>query len=138
MTDLEIAINELPGHSVCFCKDGALTVRDGRGILPLIELIDSGVDFRGCAAADIIVGRAAALLFVGIGVSDVYGKVMSRGAKGVLERRGIPVSYGELTDVIINRAGTDMCPMEKAVAQTDDPEKALVLVRERLEQMKKQ
>ncbi len=37
-----------------------------------MEWLGSGMDFRGCAAADKIVGKASAMLFVLAGVKAVY------------------------------------------------------------------
>lgn len=120
MTDLETAIEHLDGHSICLCRDGVWLTDDSRGISPMMKLIASGKNLNGYAAADTIVGRAAAMLFVKAGITAVHGKVMSEGAKTYLESRGIPCTFETLTDRIINRSGTDICPMEKAVAAITD------------------
>ena len=69
MTDLDTAKAHLSGHSLCLCKDGAWFTDDGRGISPMLRLIGENRGLRGYAAADIIVGKAAAMLFVKAGIS---------------------------------------------------------------------
>ena len=120
MTDLAIAVQHLAGHSLCLCRDGECITDDGRGISPMMTFIGKGRSLAGYAAADVIVGKAAAMLFVKAGISAVYGKVMSEAARVFLTARSIPCEYETLTQRIINRAGTDICPMEKTVAAIDD------------------
>lgn len=120
MTDLETAKAHLDGHSICLCKDGDHFTDDGRGISPMMRFIAQGKDLKGYAAADMIVGKAAAMLFVKAGITAVYGKTMSLGAKGFLKQHGIDCTFDTLTEKIINRQGTDICPMEKTVAQIND------------------
>ncbi len=136
MTDLEIAIENLEGHSICLCKDGKFFTDDKKGIAPMMEFISAGRDLAGFSAADVIVGRAAAMLFVKTGITAVYGKVMSCGAKEYLESHSIPCSFGELTERIINRQGTDTCPMEKTVADIDDPDEGYVALERKLKLLK--
>lgn len=124
MTDLEIAKSQLAGHSICLCKDGAWFTDDGRGISPMLRFLDESRDLRGFSAADQIVGKAAAMLFVKAGIAAVYGEVMSQAGAEFLEANGIPHDCGTLTEQIINRQGTGICPMEETVSELDDPETA--------------
>lgn len=122
MTDLQTAVMNLGGHSVCLCKSGEWFTADGRGIAPVLKLMAERGDLSGHSAADIIVGKAAAMLFIKAGISAVHGRVMSEAGKKYLEERGIPCTWDTLTEKIINRAGTDVCPMEKTVADIEDAE----------------
>ena len=99
-------------------------------------LIDEKRDVRGSAAADIIVGKAAAMLFVKMGVAQVYGRVMSKSAKKFLEQHSVLSSCGTLTDKIINREGDGICPMEQTVTQIEDADEAYLALKTRLEQLK--
>ena len=60
----------------------------------VMSFIKSGLDLSGYSAADRIVGRAAALLFVA-GIREVYADVISDNAVAVLEAHGIPYDYSE-------------------------------------------
>lgn len=102
----------------------------GRGITPLVHVLEEQPEILiGASVADKIVGRAAALLMALGGVKEVYATVMSDGAREALSKRAIVCSYGVLTDNIINRAGTDICPMEKAVQGIDDPVAAFKVIK---------
>ena len=52
-----------------------------RGVKPLLGWIEENVDVRGYAAADQVVGRAAALLYARLGVTEVYSRVISEPAR---------------------------------------------------------
>ena len=105
-----------------------------RGVAPLVAWLDAGE--AGCIAADKVVGRAAAFLYVLLGVRAVFAGVMSEGGRRVLTAHGIHAEYGALCDVIINRAGTGMCPMEEAVRSAVRPEEALALIRRRQRELR--
>lgn len=137
MTDIEIARAHLDGHSLCLCRDGAFFTDDGRGISPMMRLIAEGRDLSGYAAADVIVGKAAAMLFVKSGIREVYGAVMSEAGYAYLNAHGVPCSYKTLTERIINRRGDGVCPMEQTVAAIDDAEEGCAALRARLAAMQK-
>lgn len=136
MTDLEYAIQNLGGHSICLCKDGKCISDDGKGLSPMIKFISEEMDLSGYSAADVIVGKAAAMLFAKAGVTAVYGKVMSKSAADFLEAQAIQYSFETLTDKIINRLGTDTCPMEKVVEHADDPDQAYISLKSKLDEMR--
>ena len=75
------------------------------------------------------------MLYVLLGVKEVYTHVITKDAENVLSDAGIKYTYDVETDKIMNRDGTDICPMEKAVAGIDDPEEALTAVCEKLREM---
>ena len=106
-----------------------------RGVRPIIEWIEEGVVLQDAAVFDTIVGRAAAMLYALAGAGFVYGRVMSRGGVAELEKAGIAYEAGELTDRIINRQGTGMCPMEETVLEITDPREALAALKEKIMQM---
>ena len=132
MTDLEIAKNNLEGHTICLCKDGNCLYSESRGISPMMTFIADGVNLTGYSVADIVVGKAAALLFIKCGIKEVYAKTLSKPAQKVLQANGIHVTFQTLTEKIINRAGTDICPMEKTVINTADPDQAYALLKTKL------
>lgn len=105
MTDIErakqILISE--GCTCVVCKGNNIHISQKRGVAPLMELLDGGADIRGYSAADKAVGKAAAMLFVLLGISEIYAVVMSRGAKAVFDEHGIKYSCGEEVECIVNR-----------------------------------
>lgn len=110
-----------------------------RGVADLYELSASEPGFlRGGAAADKVVGRGAALLFVRGAVAELYARVISTGALSVLRRAGMRVEYGEEVPHIVNRAGTGICPVERLTAATDDPDEAFLLIKQFVETQKQE
>ncbi len=116
----------IDGSDVAFAYvgEGEIITSSKKGIGFAASLCDEGRDLSKGAAADKIVGKAAALLFILLGVKVVYAEVLSVGAKAVLERYGVEFSYGVLTEAIQNRKGTGLCPMENAVKDIDEPREA--------------
>ena len=134
MNDLENARARLQKEnlSVVLCKGDTVYSSDKRGVSPMLDFLASGADLRGFSAADKIVGKAAALLFVRAGVKEVWGEVMSQKALPVFEAHGIAYAYGTLTEQIVNRMGTGSCPMELTVAEIDSPDEAETALRNKL------
>lgn len=95
-----------------------------RGVQPLLTPYEEGRRFAGCAAADRVVGKAAAFLYVLLGVERVYAGIVSKPAKEVFEAHGVELSFDTLTELIENRAKTGLCPMESAVMGIEDPSEA--------------
>lgn len=127
------------GDRTCvLVKNNAETyISTERGIKPMIGFISDGINLNDYQAYDLIVGKAAALLFVYAGISYVYGEVMSTSAVDVLTKYHIQYEYGTLADKIINRRGDDICPMEKATLDVGDPKEAYLLLKEKVQNMAK-
>ena len=116
MSDLENAKARLDKHKIALYKDGKLYTSDKRGVAPMLEFIESNVNLHGFSAADVVVGKATAMLF----------------ALEFLCKCNIDVSYDTLADNIINRDKTDICPMEKTVLNMDDVDKAFYAIKEKV------
>ncbi len=138
VTDIERAESLLlsGGYTCVMCRGDETYTSILRGVAPLLECIDSGRDMRFFSAADKAVGKAAAMLFVLLGVSEVYADVMSEPAKNILDVCRVKYSCNTSVKYIINRAGDGMCPMEKAVMDTDNPHEALRRIRETAEKLR--
>ena len=96
----------------------------------MLDFIDGNTPLKDFCAADKIVGRAVAFLFIIAGVCEVHAGVMSLGAKKLLEDHGVFASADTFCSMIINRKGDGPCPMESAVRGIDDPEEAIIAIRE--------
>lgn len=134
MSDVTEARNALKekNASVVFCKEGELLIEFGRGISPLIKMAERNKNLKGYSAADKIIGKAAALLMVLLGIKHVYAEVISQEGCKVLSENNIPYRYEILTDKIINRKGDGTCPMETAVVDIEDPAMAYTIIKEKL------
>jgi len=138
--DLECAKRLLrEGNYTCVLVRGAtiLTARH-RGVKPLMQWLDMGQDTRDFSAADKVVGKAAAFLYVLMGIRQVYADVVSRSAVEVLEKNGIALHYGRCVEAIRNRTNTGFCPMEQAVLCCTAPEQAREEIRKTVKKLAQQ
>ncbi|MDO4159247.1 MAG: DUF1893 domain-containing protein [Prevotellaceae bacterium] len=132
----------------CLDKDGCLGVvrsADGdikefhrRGVIDLFELVTSSPEFlKGAIMADKVIGKGAALLLVKVGVSEVYARLISTPALSVLRNADVKVTFDMEVPNISNRTGDGICPVEKLTSCTDSPEKAYMLIKAFISEMKK-
>lgn len=137
LTDLNNARHALnTGDYTCVvCHGTQYYYATARGVRPLLNWLEEGLELRGFCAADRVVGRATAFLYVLLGVRSVYARVMSRPAAQVLESYGIGWESDALVDGIINRQGTGPCPFEAAVMNISDAAQALTAIRTKMKQL---
>jgi len=118
-----------------FVREG-LRTGEGTGVRPLVTAYETEPELlRGAVIVDKIVGKAAAMVAVLGGAAGVYGLTMSAAARDYLEARGVPAAWETLTERIINRTGTGLCPMETAVLELEDPAEGLRALKEKMEQL---
>ena len=137
MTELERAKRLLSdgGYTCVLCNEGDIRALSERGVKPLVRLVEGGESFDGYSAADKVVGKATAFLYILLGVRSLYASVISRPALELLESAHIKIEYGTLTDNIINRAGDGICPFEAAVLDISTPEDAYAAILEKMRSM---
>ncbi len=110
----------------------------GIGVKPIMEVISQHPEFlQDATVLDKIIGKAAAILLIKYGVREVYGEIMSQLATEILKAHGVEFSYGKLVKNIQNRAGDDLCPLEKSVIVTDDIEKGVENIKHTIAQLMK-
>ncbi len=120
----------------CVISDGAQTFTSyARGVKPLVRFLESGQIPAGCFAADKVVGKATALIYVLLKIRRLYAKVISQPALALLTSRGVEITYETLAPNIINRAGDGICPFEQAVLGMDDPQTAYAAIRNKMQEM---
>ena len=129
--DRQAAI-ELLHSEKCSCvivSGSTVTICRERGVKDLFRILESEKHLLdGAFIADKVIGKGAAALMILGGVVEVYADVISRPALALLESAGVAVSFGSLTDNIINRAGTDICPVEKLCSRAGTAGECLPLI----------
>ena len=124
------------GGYTCVLTDGtAVYTSTLRGVKPLVQFIESGNISCGLSAADKVVGKATAYLYVLLGVREVYAQVISEPAAKVLQDKGINVQYGKMVPNIINRKGDGICPFEAAVMEITEPKLAYDVILQKMQEM---
>lgn len=98
------------------------------GVRPLLELLQSGVNVQGATLFDRVSGKAAALLYVRLGIKAVKTDLISEAALAFLLAQGIDVIYTRKVPVILNHERSDFCPLEKATLTLSSPEEAVGVI----------
>ena len=124
------------GATCVLCRGRSRVESDLRGVKPLLELLDLGMDFSGYSAADKVVGKATAFLYCLLGVRAVYTPVISEAGLAVLQEHGIQAEYDLCVPAIFNRRRDGFCPMETATRNITAPEEALSAIVHALEQLR--
>lgn len=123
------------GYTVVLCRGDATHTDTRRGVAPLLALLDGGVDVAGFAAADRVVGKAAAFLYLRLGVTAVHATVMSQPAYDLLTAHGVAATCDTPVPAIRNRAGDGFCPMETVTLPLTDVSEAETAIRRRLAEL---
>jgi len=124
------------GGYTCVLTDGTIVYTSKlRGVKPLVQFLESGTIPSGFSAADKVIGRATAYLYVLLGVREVYAQIISEPAAEVLRAKGIHVQYGTLVPNIINRKGDGICPFEAAVMEVTEPSLAYEAILSKMKEM---
>lgn len=123
------------GYTCVLTNGAAVHTSTRRGVKPLVDFLQGETDFTGFFAADKVVGRATAYLYVLLGIKALYAQVISQPAEAVLQAHGISVTYDTVVPNIINRAGDGICPFEQAVMTIADPQNAYTAILQKMEQM---
>lgn len=137
MTDIEIAISTLSGHTLALCKNGEVITSDERGVSPMVSFLKEGKDLTGYSAADKVVGKAAAMLFIKAKVKTVHAVTLSKKAESLFKAHGVTYSFENSAENIINRDKTGLCPMEQTVLDIDDIDNGVELIMKKLDELRK-
>ena len=124
-------------YTVALCRGDVTYTDTRRGVAPLLGLLDAGTDVTAFAAADKVVGKAAAFLYLRLGVAAVHAGVISAPAYDLLTANGVVTTYDTLVPAIRNRAGDGYCPMETVCMPLTDPTEAETAIRKRLAELMK-
>jgi hypothetical protein len=115
---------ESGGYTLVLDDGNSLLTSRARGVAPLIAFLEDGGDFSAFCAVDKVVGKAAAFLYILLGIRAVFAITVSEEALALLRGNGIVAEYETCVPRIRNRDGTGFCPMESAVLEEKDPHSA--------------
>ena len=135
MIDLEYAKQYLAGNTISLYKDGVNIISSKKGITPMMECIEKGVNLCNFSVADMVVGKAVAFLFIKAQIKSVYAKIISKPAMELLSKFKIPYEYETEVPYIINRQKTGVCPMESTVIDVEDVDEAYMLLKNKLKEL---
>ena len=126
--DIEIAKSDVSekGFALSVVKDGNTILQSKTpGVSALVTAIERDRQvFRGASAADKVIGRAAAMLFVYSEVKCIFTLLASQDAIVTLERFGVPFECEKTVARILNRNQTSTCPFESLIQDVENPQNA--------------
>lgn len=137
--DMKLAKQYLKENDVvCVAvKGGQIWSSNAQGIRPMMGWLSKDYTMlQGACIADNVIGKAAALLMVFAGVTQVHAGLISQSAYDCFLLHHISFTYDKLVPFILNWKKSDQCPMEKACLHTNDPKEAYDILKEKLKQMK--
>lgn len=118
------------GCSCVICNKGGMFSFFERGVADLLGILETEPALlEGAFVADKVVGKAAAALMIAGGVKEVYAVTISKPALDLLNGNNIKTAFEVLTDHVINRSGTDWCPLEKLCSGAAEVSECVALVK---------
>lgn len=127
MKNLEKAKKLFENNNLTFAlvsNDKTITSQK-KGLQELILLAQNEDAFFEWSICDKICGRAAAFLFVFMGLKEVHAKKMTKLAIQILDRAEIEFSYDELIDTVLDENMKELDRFEKAVLRSGSAIQAL-------------
>ncbi len=117
--------------------DDVVFARREKGIAPLLEALETlpSSVLEGATVADVVVGKAGALLLVQAEVGYVASRIMSEAGAEVLRAHGIDFYAEKLVPTIWGRIFGQPCPFERAVRDVNDPSEALGVLSDTAERL---
>jgi len=126
--DLDIAKEELKQKNLALviAKKGKVIFETSLhgigGLLKAIEELDQ--EMKGSSVADKIVGKAAALLCIHVGVITVFAVTVSEKGIQTLKDGNVSCQFKNRVPHILNLKRSDICPFEKLVSDISNPKEA--------------
>lgn len=117
------------GAAVVAARGGVIGAwAQGRGVQPILSLLDSD-SLNGAIVVDKVIGRAAAAVAIVGWARHVHGLLMGEDAKAFLESHGVRATAERMVTKILNRDLSASCPMEATVGTETEPEKMVAALR---------
>ena len=117
-------------------KDDLSFTSKERGLKPLVHIIENKIDLKGFHAVDKIIGNAAAICYVKIGIASIHSPVVSKSALETLKKHNISITYDLLVDCILNPDKTKPGPFEVLIKDAKSIDEAYALIVNKMKDMK--
>ena len=128
--DLAHAIQLLntTGKHCVLCKDTHIITGSANSMGTLLMLLNSQTETQDFYAADLVVGKSSAYLYVLLGVKAVYATIMSEAAIYTLARYGVYPRCSQSVPEIDDNMDSTVCAMDKIVNSIKDAHTALRVI----------
>lgn len=108
-------------------QNGVIYKETAKGVLPIVNHYEAG-HLKDAVIVDKVIGKASALFMLLGRPKAIHGMVISEPALEIIKKSGVPYSYDEVVENIINREGTGLCPMESSVIGESDLQKGAEII----------
>ena len=107
------------------------------GMIPLLEAVEmmDALKLSGSIVIDKIIGKAAALIICYFKAKVIHTKILSLKAIKILNDYSIEYSAEKTIPEIMNKPGTDICPFEKTVSDTNSTAEGYIRLKELVKKM---
>lgn len=125
-------LEEKDAACLIYRGDTLIHISGSIGVKPLLEFMEKhpkGLEVNDLVLIDKIIGKAALLLCVYLGISVIYTPVASKAAVEAAELHHVELHAKSVVPYIINREHNGICPLEQSVMETNDPVEALANIR---------
>ncbi|HCW72588.1 MAG TPA: DUF1893 domain-containing protein [Clostridiaceae bacterium] len=125
-------LEEKNAACLIYSGDKLLHISGSIGVKPLLEFMEKypeGSVEKDLVLIDKVIGKAALLLAVHLGIRVIYTPVASKAAVEAAELHHVELHARSVVPHIINRDKTGVCPLEQSVMETNDPVQALENIR---------
>lgn len=129
-----ISLIEKRDKACVLIRDGEfVAIKNGRGVSPLLEILDATPELlKGAVLVDKVIGRAAAAICVVGGVKRVYGITVAAEAAEFLAAHDVVCEATNTVPKILNREKNGICPLEESCQGLDDPAQMVAAVRAKI------
>ena len=90
-----------PQLTLILANEDRLLTSEQKGIKSILKFISFKLDLRGYSAFDKVIGTSSAYLLVGLGIKEVYCKIISLRAKEILKNYHIEYYFDKEVEYIM-------------------------------------
>lgn len=134
MDDSIAAKKILDDGNICvLCYKGMVFTNNKKGIIPLMEFLDSKFDFSMFSSAHDYIDLHEAILYVKLGIKNIYANKITNSAKELFSKNDIVYHYKENVD---SKSNDYEYQFYEVVKDIDDIDLQIKLLKEKLEELK--
>lgn len=134
MDDSLAAKKILDDGNICvLCYKGMVFTNNKKGIIPLMEFLDSKFDFSMFSSAHDYIDLHEAILYIKLGIKNIYANKLTNSAKDLFKKHEIVCHYSEIVE---SESNSYEYQFYEAVKDIEDIDLQIKLLKEKLEELK--
>ena len=121
------------GNMCVLCYNGMVFTNNKKGVLPLIEFLDSNFDFSMFSSAKDYIDLQEAILYLKLGIKNIYARKLTKEAKKLFDDSNFTYHYSELVD---STCDSYEYKFYEVIKDIEDIDLKIKLLKEKLEELK--